>query len=139
MRDKEQIQSELDAMSSRAAKKKKPATKQGTKPAKRKRRPSTRFVSVDTLVSEHCKAHGLDEDQIMEGFHLGIRILSDHLEKHQCVVVDGLGRFRWKSWKQRLGYNRYKTEQVIIPATDRLKFIPDEALKSPVQAASSDA
>jgi nucleoid DNA-binding protein len=135
------IDSELDALSSRLTTRKAAAQQAtarkaaghraatATKPEKRPRQKPVRSAPVEALIAEHCAAHGLNAEDVLKGFRIGVGVLSGHLAQHQCVLVDGLGKFRWRPWKSRLGYNRYTGKQVVIPASDRLKFIPDDALQ----------
>ena len=121
------MDTKLDALSRRLDKKKVAAHKVSTK--KRTRQKPVRSMPAETLIRVFCRDHDLDAEKILSGFRMGIAVLSDHLAQHQSVHVDGLGKFRWRPWQSRLGFNRYTGQQVVIPASMRLKFIPEESMR----------
>lgn len=90
-----------------------------------------RSIAAEEVILAYCKKHQLDKQATLEGFHQGIVALVLHLleNREQPVRIAGLGMLRWRFWKPRLGYNRYTDETISIPASWRIKFLPDQALE----------
>lgn len=96
-----------------------------------------RLVHAEDIIREYCQKNHLDVESVLSGFHTGVVAVITALIGRKSVQIPGMGVFRWKLWKPRLGYNRYREETVLIPSSWRIKFVPDEPL-SPMDAEAEE-
>lgn len=94
----------------------------------------SRCSDAETIILAFCRERNIDDPEkinaLMGGFHLGIEAVVRHLIQNGCLTINGLGRFKWRHWSQRMGFNRYSGKPVVIPAANRLKFTPDDTLQA---------
>ena len=72
---------------------------------------------------------GLTKVQIKKALKTLIKIIQDSLEKGETVSLSGLGSFRVKACKEKLGRNPKTGDTVPVPAGKKISFKPTVKLK----------
>ena len=86
-------------------------------------------MDKERLIYEVAKKTGLLENTVRKGFNAFIKTVQDGLVKDGRALVWGLGCFRLRQYKARLGRDPRDGRPVPIPPRRHVKFICRRALR----------
>ena len=91
-------------------------------------------ISLHDLVEQLVAATGLSKKQAEKLLHTIPEVIEAGLKRDGIVKVKGLGTFRLKRVKARMGRNLQTGERVSIPAHSKAVFTPEKQLKDHVNS-----
>ena len=91
-------------------------------------------ISLHDLVEQLVAATGLSKKQAEKLLHAIPEVIEAGLKRDGIVKVKGLGTFRLKRVKARMGRNLQTGERVSIPAHSKAVFTPEKQLKDHVNS-----
>lgn len=88
-------------------------------------------VGRTQLIRETSQKTGLPEDEVTDVIECFLKSMANHLRQAESVSLshDGLGRFDIVEAKARKGRNLQTGEPLVIPAKQRVKFVPVAGLQ----------